>query len=148
VLSARANFRRRLSRFEHDAARARAIASVLASIPGISVQPDLPHTNVMHVSVRGSAESLMEASADVARTDRVLLFRRLIPTCVPDVTAFEVSVVDAAGDPGDDEVERYFTRIPGRVAQDRSPLVVGSARRRALIDWMIASLRPASGEAR
>ena len=113
VLSARANFRRRLSRFEHYAARARAIAEVLTSIPGISVQPDPPQTNMMHVYVRGSADSVMEASAEVERTERVLLFRRLLSTGVPGIAAFELSVGDAADGLGDDEIKRYFARIVG-----------------------------------
>jgi len=111
VLSARANLRRRLNRFEHYARRARAIASVLTSVPGIVVKPDPPHTNMMHVYLRGSAEALLQVSADIARNEKVLLFRRLLPTGVPGVAAFELSIGDAADDISDSEIHTYFDRM-------------------------------------
>ena len=87
VLSARANLRRRLEKFGAYSQRALAVARVLCSIPGISVKPDPPQTNMMHVYLRCDAEALMEACAEIAQTERVLLFRRLIPTGVPGVAA-------------------------------------------------------------
>jgi threonine aldolase len=115
VLSARANLRLRLDRFAGYYQRAQAIARVLSAIPGISVKPDPPQTNMMHVYLRASAESLVGASAEIARTEGVLLFRRLFPTGVPGVAAFELAIGDAAAALTDDEIGVYFGRIMGSV---------------------------------
>jgi threonine aldolase len=111
VLSARANLRRRLNKFDSYARRARAIAGVLNEIPGISVKPDPPHTNMMHVYLEASPDALLQAGLDIARSEKVLLFRRLLPTGVPGVAAFELSIGDAAEDLSDEEIKTYFTRV-------------------------------------
>jgi threonine aldolase len=111
VLSARANLRRRLDRFAGYHERARSVAAVLTAIPGISVKPDPPQTNMMHVYLRASADALLDASAEIARTERVLLFRRLLPTGVPGVSAFELAIGDATEALADDEIRTLFSRI-------------------------------------
>jgi threonine aldolase len=111
VLSARANFRRRLERFDGYHRRAQAVARTLSAVPGIAVRPDPPQTNMMHVYLQGSAEAIMDASAEIALTERVQLFRRLLPTGVPGVTAFELSIGDAADALTDTEIGAYFGQI-------------------------------------
>jgi threonine aldolase len=111
VLSARANLRRRLDRFPGYCQRAQSVARVLKAIPGISVKPDPPQTNMMHVYLRAPTEALLEASLEIARTERVLLFRRLLPTAVPSVAAFEFAIGDAAEAVTDQEIGTYFNRI-------------------------------------
>jgi len=111
VLSARANLRRRLGRFGDYYQRAQSLARVFGSIPGISVKPDPPHTNMMHVYLQASADELRAAVLDIAREERVLLFRRAMPTDVPGVAAFELSVGDGAEAIGDDEIRDYFGRL-------------------------------------
>jgi len=111
VLSARANLRQRLPRFPAYYQRAQAVARVLSAVPGIVVRPDPPQTNMMHVYLRGAAWPLLEASAEIARTERVLLFRSLFPTGVPGVAAFELAIGDAAGVVTDDEIGAYFRQI-------------------------------------
>lgn len=114
VLSARANLRRRLERFAGYHERAQAVARVLSSVPGITVRPDPPQTNMMHVYLRGAPEAILEASAEIARTERVLLFRRLLPTGVPGVAAFELAIGDAAEALSEQEIGTYFERIMAR----------------------------------
>jgi len=111
VLAARANLRRRLNRFTAYHQRAVAVAHVLSAIPGIDVKPNQPHTNMMHVYLRGSATGLLEATTEIARSERVALFRRLIPTGVPGVSAFELTIGDAADALSDAEIDAYFRRI-------------------------------------
>ncbi len=111
VLSARAGMRKRLARFAAYHERAQAVARVLCAVPGISIKPDPPQTNMMHVYLRGTAESLLEASAAIARTERVLLFRRLVATDVPGVARFELSIGDGADALSDQEIGAYFRRI-------------------------------------
>lgn len=114
VLSARANFRRRLDRFASYHERTQAVARVLTSIDGISVKPDPPHTHMMHVYLRAPAEALLEGSIEIARTERVLLFRRVQPTDVPGMSAFELAIGDAVGALSDHEIGGYFSQIMAR----------------------------------
>lgn len=116
VLSARANLRRRLDRFAAYYQRAQSVARVLSAIPGVSVKPDPPQTNMMHVYLHADAEPLLEASLEVARTERVLLFRRLLPTGVPGVAALEFAIGDAIEAVTDQEIGMYFERIMAQAA--------------------------------
>jgi threonine aldolase len=119
VLSARANLRRRLPRFPAYYERTQAVARVLTAIPGITVKPDPPQTNMMHVYLHAVAEPLMEASVALARAERVLLFRRLLPTGVPGVVVFELPIGDAADALTDDEIGAYFRQIMATAGETR-----------------------------
>ncbi len=111
VLSARANLRRRLDRFSAYYQRAQAVARVLSAIPGIKVKPDPPQTNMMHVYLECDSDALLEAGTEIARTERVLLFRRLMPLGVPGVAAFELAIGDAADALTDEEIGAYFGQL-------------------------------------
>jgi threonine aldolase len=111
VLSARANLRRRLQKFRGYYERAQSIARVLTAIPGISIKPDPPQTNMMHVFLRADPETLMAANLEIARTERLMLFRRMIATGVPGVGAFELAIGDAAELITDQEIGELFTRL-------------------------------------
>jgi threonine aldolase len=111
VLSARVSLRRRLGNFTRYHERAVSVARLLTAIPGISVKPDPPHTNMMHVYLQGAADAMLEASEEIARTDRVALFRRVIQCDVPGFTAFELSIGDAAEALSDEEISTYFQRL-------------------------------------
>jgi threonine aldolase len=111
VLSARAGLRRRLPRFPAYYQRAQAIAQVLRAIPGITVLPDPPQTSMMHVYLRVAADPFLDACAALARTERVLLVRRLRPTGIPGLICFELSLGDAVDALTDDEIGSYFRQI-------------------------------------
>lgn len=111
VLSARTKLRQRLDRFPRYHERAVAIAAVLRAIPGIVIKPDPPQTHMMHVYLHGNPERLMAAALDIARTERVALFRPLRPTDLPDWSMFELSIGDAADALTDGEIHAYFTRV-------------------------------------
>jgi threonine aldolase len=121
VLSARRNLRRRLDRFAGYHQRALSVADALTSVPGISIKPDPPQTHMMHVFLHAEADVALEASLEIARTERVLLFRRLMPSGVPDVTSFELSVGDAVGALSDDEIRDYFARVMARPVLSSRP---------------------------
>jgi hypothetical protein len=53
----------------------------------------------------------MEASVALARTERVQLFRRLLPAGVPNVVTFELAIGDAADALTDAEIDAYFRQI-------------------------------------
>jgi hypothetical protein len=65
----------------------------------------------MHVYLQAAADAALEASVDIARTEHVALFRRLIATDVPGVVAFELSIGDAIEALSDEEISTYFERI-------------------------------------
>ncbi len=121
VLSARANLRKRLPKFGAYSQRAQAVARVLSAIPGISVKPDPPHTNMMHVFLRCDPEPLLAACVEIARDERVLLFRRIVPTGVPGTSAFELTLGDAVEDLTDLEIGAYFGHLMAKASAQGLP---------------------------
>jgi threonine aldolase len=113
VIAARCSLRARLDRFGHYHERAVAVARVLASVPGVRVTPNPPHTNMMHVFFAAAPDEVMARVIDVAREERVRLFRRPRPCAVPDTTCFEVAIGDAADELTDDELVRLAQRVAG-----------------------------------
>ena len=67
VLSARAGLRKHLPRMPLYVAKAGEVASALSSIQGVQVNPNPPHTNMMHVFLPGDRQRLlMPATASPA----------------------------------------------------------------------------------
>jgi threonine aldolase len=104
VLAARAGLRTRLPRIPAYVARARTLARALATLPGVRVIPDPPHTNMLHAVLPGEAEALLDAAALASRESGVGLFTRLRPCDVPGASIVEITVGDGALTIGDDEV--------------------------------------------
>ena len=98
VLSARANLRRRLPKFGGYVERAQAVARVLSAIPGVTVKPDPPQTNMMHVFLQCDPERLVEECVEIAQTERVQLFRRPVTTGVPGVAAITLAAFRLGAD--------------------------------------------------
>lgn len=111
VLAARAGLRRELERFPGYHERAMRIASALGSVPGVILKPNPPQTHMMHVYLQGDREKLLTASEELARTERVCLFRNLFPAEIPGYAKFEVSIYDAAEALTDEEIAGYFRRV-------------------------------------
>lgn len=106
ALSARLGLRQRLERMAAYRDRAVAVAAVLTALPGVRVNPDPPHTNMMHVYLPVEAERLLDASADVAAREGVALFTSCRPCDVPGYCCVELSIGDGADTIGDDELAR------------------------------------------
>lgn len=111
VLSARAGLRERLGRIEAYVARARAIARILAAIPGVRVVPDPPPTNMMHAFLPGDPDALLDESARIARDEQVSLFTRLRASEVPGISVLEIAVGEGAMAIDDQAIERLFRRL-------------------------------------
>jgi len=111
VLAARAGLRQRLSRFPHYHARAVGVAAALGAIPGVSIKPDPPQTHMMHVYLRGDHERMLNEALEIARAERVALFRYLAPTDLPDVWSFELSIGDGVEAFAEGEIGTYFSRV-------------------------------------
>ncbi|HEV7129669.1 MAG TPA: hypothetical protein VGN32_19705, partial [Ktedonobacterales bacterium] len=110
-LAARLGLRERLGRFPRYYERALAIGRTLVEVPGISIKPNPPQTNMLHVYLRGDRDRLLAAAVEIARTERVALFGGLRPTDVPDVSWFELAIGDAAEVLNDQEIGDLFQRV-------------------------------------
>jgi len=121
VLAARKGLAERLSRMSVYHAKAKEIATVLSFFPHIEILPNPPQTNMMHVFVQGDREQLLDASFQIARETKTLLFARLTPTIVPRWSKFELTVGDASLALKNEEVVDLFTRLFAIVGKGGSP---------------------------
>jgi len=111
VLSAQKGLRERLGRMEAYHARAKEIATLLAPFDEIEIVPDPPHTNMMHLFIRGEREKLEAAALDVARETGTWLFSWLAPTLFPGLTMYELTVGEATLDLSGQEIVDVFRMV-------------------------------------
>lgn len=111
VLSAREGLRTRLPRVPEYVARARSIAERLASLPGVRVVPEPPHTSLFHVHLPRTAEALLDASAAIAEEHGLVLLTRVRACDVAGFSVVELSIGDAASALSLDEVEAGFRAL-------------------------------------
>ena len=121
VLPARKGLTERLGRMNDYHVNAKEIAKVLSSFPRIEILPNPPQTNMMHVFVQGDHEQLLDASFQIARETKILLFARLTPTIVPHWSKFELTVGEASLDLKNEEIANLFTKLFVLVDKDGSP---------------------------
>jgi hypothetical protein len=93
--------------------RAVAIAAALVAA-GFEVVPDPPHTNMMHVFLRGDAERLSAAALSIAREEGLWLFGALQPTTLPTLHKLELTVGDATMDLPVGEIAAKLASLSGR----------------------------------
>ena len=108
VLSAQKGLRERLGCMEAYHAKAKEIAALLASFPEIEIVPNPPHTNMMHLFIRGERERLEAAALNVARETGTWLFYGLAPTLLPGFARFELTVGEATLDLSGQEIVEAF----------------------------------------
>lgn len=111
VLSARAGLHERLPRFASYHESAVRIAAALSQVDGVIIKPNPPQTHMAHIYLAGEPEPLLEASAELAREQRVALFTWLRPAPIPGYAMFEMSIGDGAAAFTPDEVAGYFMRV-------------------------------------
>ncbi len=95
VLSARLGLEQRLGRMADYHRRAVEIASDLAAFPQISIVPNPPQTNMMHLYVRGDRDRLLTAAIEIAEETGIGVLRSLAPTPLPGYQKWEFTVGDA-----------------------------------------------------
>ena len=115
VLSAQKGLRERLGRMEAYHAKAKEVAAVLAPFSEIEIVPNPPHTNMMHVFIRGERDKLEAAVLDIAQETGTWMFYRLAPTSVPGITMFELTVGEATLDLSGEEIAGLFEMLFSRV---------------------------------
>lgn len=120
ALSARLGLQRHLHRMGEYHDKATEIAAVLASLEGISVQPDPPHTNMMHVFIAGEPQQIRAAHRKIVAEDDVELFRDVTETGVPGVSRFELTIGDSATSFRAEEVRALFSKLLGTAREGPS----------------------------
>lgn len=108
VLSAQKGLRERLGRMEAYHSKAKNIADLLTPFPQIEVVPNPPHTNMMHLFLRGERAKLEAAALKIAKERGLWLFSRLTPTLFPGTSMFELTVGEATLDLSDQEIAEAF----------------------------------------
>jgi threonine aldolase len=108
VLSAQKGLRERLGRMEAYHAKAKEIAALLTPFPEIEIVPNPPHTNMMHLFIRGEREKLEAAALNVARKTGIWLFYGLAPTLLPGFSRFELTVGEATLDLSGQDIAAAF----------------------------------------
>jgi threonine aldolase len=114
VLSAKQGLETRLDRMEQYHAKAIEIAEVLEAFPEIEVMPNPPHTNMLHVFVRGEADRLERAALDIAREQKVWLINGFMPGQIPAYQKFELTVGDGALEFSREEAKELFASLLAR----------------------------------
>ncbi len=104
ALSAALGLDEHLPRIADYCARAVEIAEMLTGIPNLTVSPNPPQTNMMHVFLPGEAEDLLRAAAAVAAEHDIELFSSTSPTDVPNVRRWELTVGAGACEMDLDEI--------------------------------------------
>jgi threonine aldolase len=115
VLSAQKGLRERLGCMEAYHAKAKEIAGLLAPFSEIELVPNPPHTNMMHLFMRGEREKFEAAALDIAQKTGIWMFSRLAPTRIPGVTMFELTVGEATLDLSGEEIVALFEMLFSRV---------------------------------
>ncbi|UAK25231.1 threonine aldolase family protein [Sphingomonas nostoxanthinifaciens] len=85
-----------LPRMVDYVARARALASRLGTVPGIILQPAVPHTNAFQIWMRGDPAALAERNRSFAHDHRVWLFGGFQPTALAGHCMAEIAIGDGS----------------------------------------------------
>jgi threonine aldolase len=111
VLSAQKGLSERLGRMESYYKKAREVAIALTTFPQVELLPDPPHTNMMHVFLRGEIDKLRTAALAIAEEKGIWLFSNLVPTQIPTYQKFEFVAGDATLDLSNDEIIALFQAL-------------------------------------
>lgn len=121
VIAAKLGLAKRLDKMPLYHQRAIEIARALAAVPGIEVVPATPHTNMMHVYVRGDRDRIEASAFDVSAETKVWILRGLIPTPIPDLSYFELVVGDASFAVEASEAAALVAKVLSRARDVPSP---------------------------
>ncbi len=84
--------------------------------PRSKCMPNPPHTNMMHVFVRGEADRLEQAALDIAQEQKIWLVNGWSTSQIPAYQKFELTVGDASLDFTADEVTALFKTLLEKAA--------------------------------
>jgi threonine aldolase len=116
VLSAKQGLETRLDRMAAYHAKAIEIAEVLSAFPEIEVMPNPPHTNMMHVFVRGEADRLESVVLEIAQEQKIWLVNGWSTSQIPAYQKFELTVGDGALEFSREEITALFATLLEKAA--------------------------------
>jgi threonine aldolase len=96
VFSADNSFETRIGRMGQYHQKAKEIAKILSSFPGVKVTPDPPHINMMGLMIPATADQLNQAVLEMALEQSIDLFHEFRPSATPGTCWTEITVGDAA----------------------------------------------------
>jgi threonine aldolase len=111
VASAAMQFDERLALMPVLLQRARTLAAALAPLPGLRVDPDPPHVNLLHLWFDASADAVQDARDTVAAESGCWLFGGVRAADVPHWSRVELSVDDNLLQLTDEQVLPLFRRL-------------------------------------
>jgi threonine aldolase len=90
---------------------ARALATALTDVPGVTVVPDPPQTLLFHLHLKGDPERVRERALELAEKQRVWLFNGIQPTAVPGVGKVELNIGEPALEIAPEEAAELFAAL-------------------------------------
>ncbi|MEO7150138.1 MAG: beta-eliminating lyase-related protein [Burkholderiaceae bacterium] len=130
VVSAAMRFDERLALMPAFHRRAIELAVGLRGMAGLRVQPEHPHTNLMHLYFDAPAEVVMQARDAIAAESRCWLFGNVRPAPVPGWSLTELYVGDGLLAADNARVLPLFERLLAalrRAGRDAQPAATGPA---------------------
>jgi threonine aldolase len=122
VASAAMRLDARLAQLDACYERALALAKALSGIPGLRVNPNPPHINMMHLYFEAPAETVLERRDAIAERDGVWVIGGAKLAEVPGWSVGELYVGDTLVGLEDDDVVPRFRELLGlSTARRRSP---------------------------
>lgn len=118
VASAQLALDQRLDRMPAYHDKATSIAATLRDLPGVEIVPDPPHTNMLHIYLRGDREHLLEIATAIADETGIFVTRNFGDSPIPTWQKFEFTVGDATLDLSDDTIRGLFEQLLDRVTQE------------------------------
>ena len=116
LLSARLGLRTRLPRIPDYVQRNLEIAHLLTQFDKISIIPRPPHTNMMHLALRGDRQKLEDAAYQIAIEKGIFSYYALGDTTLPDWHLWEFVTGDATLKLSLKEIEAFFAELLDRAA--------------------------------
>ncbi len=110
VLTAKRGLEKHLPKMEAYHQRALEVAEILSGFPEIEINPNPPHTNMMHVYFQGDLDKLGEALLDVAEEIGIWLMHGLRPAPIPNYAMTEMVMGNASLDIDLGELETAFRK--------------------------------------
>lgn len=108
IASAAMRLDARLAQMQACHARALSLAQALADVPGLKVNPDPPHTNMMHIYLEAPAERVLERRDEIAARDGLWLINAARPAEIPGWCVTELYVGDTLVERDDAQVVPGF----------------------------------------
>jgi threonine aldolase len=103
----------RLPRFPAYLEHARAIATALAAVPGVTVIPDPPQVSMMHLLLRADHEGYAKAARSLATDSGIWVSPDPMATADPNVQRLELSVGEATLEISAAEIAGIFAGLTG-----------------------------------